>query len=88
MAAGGATGLTPVSVSEAFYPGEMLFIAGSAFTLWSYSLLGHYVSPYAQVLPGHKVVERGPYRYIRHPGYLGQIVAFIGLGLALQSWLP
>jgi protein-S-isoprenylcysteine O-methyltransferase Ste14 len=73
-----------------FYPGEMLFIAGSSlarFTLWSYSLHRRYLSPYVQVSPGHIVIERGPYRYIRHPGYLGQIVAFIGLGLALQSWV-
>ena len=70
-----------------FYPGESLFIAGSAFTLWSYRLLGRYLSPYVQVLPGHELIERGPYRYIRHPGYLGQIVAFIGLGLVLQSWV-
>jgi protein-S-isoprenylcysteine O-methyltransferase Ste14 len=70
-----------------FYPGELLFIAGSLFTLWSYSLLGRYLSPYVQVMPEHKVIEAGPYRHIRHPGYLGQIVAYVGLGLALQSWV-
>jgi len=70
-----------------FYPGETLFIAGSAMTAWSYSLLGTQLSPYAEVMPDHVVIEDGPYRYIRHPGYLGQIVAFIGLGLALQSWV-
>jgi len=32
------------------------------------------------------VIEAGPYRYIRHPGYAGQIVAYAGLGMALQSW--
>jgi protein-S-isoprenylcysteine O-methyltransferase len=70
-----------------FYPGEVLFIGGSAFTHWSYSLLGRYLSPYVEVLPGHQVIEAGPYRYIRHPGYLGQLVAFVGLGLAVQSWV-
>ncbi len=70
-----------------FYPGEILFVAGSALTAWSYSLLGRYLSPYAEVMSEHRVIERGPYRYIRHPGYLGQMIAFVGLGVALQSWV-
>jgi protein-S-isoprenylcysteine O-methyltransferase Ste14 len=36
---------------------------------------------------GHRVVDRGPYAHIRHPGYLGMI-AGVPLGaLALGSWL-
>jgi len=70
-----------------FYPGEALFVAGAAFTAWSYSLLGRNLSPYAEVMPDHEVIEAGPYKYLRHPGYLGQIIAFVGLGLALQSWV-
>jgi protein-S-isoprenylcysteine O-methyltransferase len=70
-----------------FYPGVILFVAGGLFTLWSYAALGRYLSPQPQVLPGHEVIEAGPYRYVRHPGYLGQMVAFIGLGLAMQSWV-
>jgi protein-S-isoprenylcysteine O-methyltransferase Ste14 len=70
-----------------FYPGEALVVTGFAFMFWSYSFLGRYVSSYVHVYPDHHVIEDGPYRYVRHPGYLGQIVAFIGLGLALQSWV-
>lgn len=40
-----------------------------------------------EVLPGHTLIESGPYRLIRHPNYLGQMVGVIGLGLALQSWV-
>ncbi|HEY3002453.1 MAG TPA: isoprenylcysteine carboxylmethyltransferase family protein [Kribbellaceae bacterium] len=70
-----------------FYPGEALFVVGAAFTAWSYSQLGRYLSLYAEVLPDHQVIEDGPYRYIRHPGYLGAVVALTGFGLALQSWV-
>jgi protein-S-isoprenylcysteine O-methyltransferase len=70
-----------------FYVGEALFIAGGVFTTWSYSRLGRNLSPYVEVLPDHVVIEAGPYRYLRHPGYLGQLIAFVGLGLALQSWV-
>jgi protein-S-isoprenylcysteine O-methyltransferase Ste14 len=70
-----------------FYPGVILFVAGSGFVTWCYSFLGTNLSPYPEVVADHQVVDRGPYRYVRHPGYVGAVVALVGLGLALQSWL-
>ena len=34
----------------------------------------------------HQVVSKGPYRWIRHPGYLGQILLYLGAPLLLASW--
>ncbi len=70
-----------------FYPGEILFLVGYAFTGYSIRVLGRYYSTFVEVLPDHRVIESGPYRLIRHPNYLGQMVGAIGLGLALQSWV-
>ena len=36
---------------------------------------------------GHRVIDRGPYSTIRHPGYLGMIVSVLCSGLVLGSWL-
>ena len=36
---------------------------------------------------GHRVIDRGPYGTVRHPGYLGMIVSVLCSGLALGSWL-
>jgi protein-S-isoprenylcysteine O-methyltransferase Ste14 len=36
---------------------------------------------------GHRVIDRGPYGIVRHPGYLGMIVAVLCSGLVLGSWL-
>src|SRR5216684_153363 len=70
-----------------FLPGEILFVVGYAFQIYSISLLGRYYSTLVEVQPDHKVIESGPYRFIRHPNYLGQMVGAVGLGLALQSWV-
>ncbi len=34
---------------------------------------------------GHKVVSSGPYGWMRHPGYLGSLVAILGMPLLLDS---
>ncbi len=36
---------------------------------------------------GHRVIDRGPYGTIRHPGYLGMIISVMSSGLVLGSWL-
>jgi protein-S-isoprenylcysteine O-methyltransferase Ste14 len=35
---------------------------------------------------GHHLVTGGPYRFLRHPGYLGSLVLILGSALALGSW--
>lgn len=40
-----------------------------------------------QVMQGQSLVSDGIYRYIRHPIYTGDLLLFIGLQLALNSWL-
>jgi protein-S-isoprenylcysteine O-methyltransferase Ste14 len=34
----------------------------------------------------HRVVDTGPYRFVRHPGYLGSLVHMPGAALMLESW--
>lgn len=35
---------------------------------------------------GHRVVDVGPYRYVRHPGYVGLILWALGTPFLLGSW--
>jgi protein-S-isoprenylcysteine O-methyltransferase Ste14 len=35
---------------------------------------------------GHKVVDTGPYRLVRHPMYAGALFTFLGIPLLLGSW--
>jgi protein-S-isoprenylcysteine O-methyltransferase Ste14 len=38
-------------------------------------------------VPPERIVESGPYRRVRNPMYLGHLIFFAGLALALRSWL-
>ena len=35
----------------------------------------------------HKIIETGLYKFIRHPGYLGQLLIFIGISTSMSNWL-
>ncbi|GAA0722940.1 isoprenylcysteine carboxylmethyltransferase family protein [Dokdonella soli] len=48
--------------------------------------LGRFHTPNVAVLANHEVMDRGLYRHIRHPSYLGALIAFFGFGLALGNW--
>jgi len=69
------------------YPGLTIFLLGLAVTVWAYHTLGRFFSLEVQVQREHRVVNTGPYRLLRHPGYAGVLFGLVGLGLALQSWV-
>jgi protein-S-isoprenylcysteine O-methyltransferase Ste14 len=70
-----------------FYPGLALFVLGLALTVWAYHTLGRFFSLEVQIQNDHNIVDSGPYRVLRHPGYAGVAFGFLGLGIALQSWV-
>ena len=72
--------------SGAFYLGIGLMIAGILLRQWSIAVLGRYFSRTVGVQEGQVVVDRGPYRLVRHPAYTGSLLTMVGLGFVLQSW--
>jgi protein-S-isoprenylcysteine O-methyltransferase Ste14 len=70
----------------AFYLGIFLMFLGILVRQWAIAVLGRFFSLTVQVADDHRVVEKGPYRLVRHPSYTGVLITFIGLGLAVQSW--
>jgi protein-S-isoprenylcysteine O-methyltransferase Ste14 len=66
--------------------GLALMCAGIALRQWAVVLLGQFFTVDVRVQPGQTVVDRGPYRWVRHPSYTGLIAVFVGLGLALDNW--
>jgi protein-S-isoprenylcysteine O-methyltransferase len=34
----------------------------------------------------HRLIDTGPYRFVRHPSYTGALMAFLGLALCLANW--
>jgi protein-S-isoprenylcysteine O-methyltransferase Ste14 len=80
-----AAGLTLLPVA-AFYAGLAMILLGIAFRLWAVASLRSFFSYTVQIKEGHRVVEAGPYRFVRHPAYAGSLLTIVGVGFALQSW--
>lgn len=69
-----------------FIVGLVLMCAGIALRQSAIALLGKFFTVDVRVHPDQVVVQRGPYRWVRHPSYTGLILTFVGTGLALGNW--
>jgi methyltransferase len=61
--------------------GIAVFVAGKAFKSWAIATLGQRWTYKVLVLPGLPLVSRGPYRFVRHPNYVGVVGELIGMAL-------
>lgn len=69
-----------------YYLGLSISILGNMIWLWGHETLGRYYSQELVIYQGHQLVERGPFRFVRHPMYTGLILVYLGIGWAVQSW--
>jgi protein-S-isoprenylcysteine O-methyltransferase Ste14 len=68
-----------------FVIGLMLMAAGICVRQWSIFTLGRFFTAEVRVQDAQPVIDKGPYRWVRHPSYFGLIIFFIGVGLALTN---
>src|SRR5262245_27188348 len=67
--------------------GILIMPAGGALRAWSHRALGEFSARTLRTLEGQRLVREGPYRVLRHPGYLGSLLSWAGAGLAASNWL-
>lgn len=67
------------------YIGLGIFIIGSILMIWAPLHLGKQFSGLVTIQKDHKLITDGPYKYIRHPRYLGGILGVFGIALIFIS---
>jgi len=66
--------------------GVVLFAAGLLLRWCAIITLGRFFTVDVTIEKDHELVERGPFRIVRHPSYTGVLLAFVGVGLSLGNW--
>jgi protein-S-isoprenylcysteine O-methyltransferase Ste14 len=65
--------------TEALFASSAVVTLGTAWSIWSLATLGRCFGLFPEV---RGLVMRGPYRLVRHPVYLGELISAVGLLLA------
>ena len=71
--------LPSVALSEVgAWVGVAVGILGFALRIWAMRVLGRFYTRTLIIAPDQPVVRQGPYRLVRHPGYLGSTLIWVG----------
>ncbi len=68
-----------------FWLGIPLMVAGLLLRAWANRTLGAFYTRTLVTTAEQRIVEAGPYRLVRHPGYLGNFVMWFGAALATAN---
>ena len=68
------------------YLGLVLMIITLLWLLWVHNTLDIYWTRSLRIRKDHRMIIRGPYRYIRHPMYLGFVMFAGATALIINSW--
>lgn len=61
--------------------GMITCILGIAIRWYAILYLGRFFTVNVAIADDHRLVQTGPYKYVRHPSYSGALLAFVGLAL-------
>ncbi len=82
-----ATLFPTAALLPAFFSGIALMILGSILRRYCWRVLGDYFTGDVRIREGQRVIQSGPYRWVRHPSYTAALLIFTGIGIALANWI-
>jgi len=53
---------------------------------WAMLTLREYWSVHIEIRESHKLIKDGPYRYLRHPAYLSNLMEYLGIPLIANAY--
>jgi protein-S-isoprenylcysteine O-methyltransferase Ste14 len=70
-----------------FVTGAIWIIIGMIIRINSILTLRQHFTYTVTEIENHELIESGLYKSIRHPGYLGQLLIFIGTSITFSNWI-
>jgi protein-S-isoprenylcysteine O-methyltransferase Ste14 len=62
-------------------------LAGLVLRIWASRVLGSFYTRTLRTETEQHLIAKGPYRLVRHPGYLGTLLLWLGAGIATSNWI-
>lgn len=63
----------------------IIILLGLSLRVWTRLAIGGMYLGYLRVRVGHVLINEGPYRFVRHPGYTGFILMALGMAVGYSS---
>jgi protein-S-isoprenylcysteine O-methyltransferase Ste14 len=70
-----------------FWFGVATLVAGSLLRRHCWRVLGEWFTGDVKARADQPVINRGAYRFVRHPSYTAGMLMFIGIGFAWGNWI-
>jgi protein-S-isoprenylcysteine O-methyltransferase Ste14 len=84
----GATKIGRMYYWDTFFAiGMALVVIGFIIRMYSILTLNQYFTYSVAKVENHKIISTGLYKFIRHPGYLGQLIIFMGISISISNWI-
>lgn len=84
----GSTKIGRINYWDTFFAiGAILAIVGLIIRIISILSLKQHFTYTVTKIENHELIETGLYKNIRHPGYLGQLIIFLGISISFSNWL-
>ena len=74
----------PVGVQ---FSGGVFAFGGVVLLEWVHRALGEHFSPHLELRSDHRIVQEGPYAYVRHPMYTSGLLFLVGAGVLSNNWM-
>ncbi len=81
-----APGATTGGAAWPFAVGLVVTWLALSLRWWSFATLGRYFTLVVKTSEDQLVIDRGPYRVLRHPSYTGLVLVVAGCGLMVGNW--
>ncbi|MES2006342.1 MAG: isoprenylcysteine carboxylmethyltransferase family protein [Bacteroidota bacterium] len=66
--------------------GAFFLVVGIGIRVWAIQTLGKHFTATVTLTDDHRLVKSGPYRWVRHPSYLGAFMAILGCPMFLNAY--
>lgn len=75
------------TLGNCWYLWAIIFLLAEVLRYWCIFSLGYFWNTRIFIVPGERLVRRGPYRFIPHPNYLAVALVLLSVPLIFGAWM-